>query len=130
VIRLRIFKELKLGANEKAAIQEAARILREQFSVENVILFGSKARDDSDPESDIDLLLLTKRPIDWKERHEIVDALFDVEMKYDVVISIIINTLHDWNDGVCTALPIHDEINRERVAQPVMVKEKWESARY
>jgi predicted nucleotidyltransferase len=127
---LRIFKELKLGANEKAAIQEAARILREQFSVENVILFGSKARDDSDPESDIDLLLLTKRPIDWKERHEIVDALFDVEMKYDVVISIIINTLHDWNDGVCTALPIHDEINRERVAQPVMVKEKWESARY
>lgn len=43
-------------------------------------------------------------------------ALFDVEMKHDVIISIIINTLHDWNEGVCTALPIHDEINREGMA--------------
>ncbi|MDZ7697081.1 MAG: nucleotidyltransferase domain-containing protein [Deltaproteobacteria bacterium] len=113
---MKAFKELKLETNEKAAIQEATRILKDRFSVEDVILFGSKARGDSDPESDIDLLLLSKRPLDWKERHAIVDALFDVEMKHDVVISIIINTLHDWNDGVCTALPIHDQINREGVA--------------
>ncbi len=113
---MKAFKELKLETNEKAAIQEATRILKAEFPVEDVILFGSKARNESDPESDIDLLLLTKRPLDWKERHEIVDTLFDVEMKHDVVISIIINTLHDWNDGICTALPIHDEINREGVA--------------
>ena len=116
VIRLKAFKDLMLGTNERAAIQEATRILKQEFPVEDVILFGSKARGDSDPESDIDLLLLTERPLDWKERHEIVDMLFDVEMKHDVVISIIINTLHDWNDGVCTVLPIHDEINREGVA--------------
>lgn len=113
---MKAFSELKLGTNEKVAIQEATRILKKEFAVEDIILFGSKARGDSDPESDIDLLLLTKRPLDWKERHEIVDAIFDVEMKYDVVISIIINTLHDWHDGVCTALPIHDEISREGVA--------------
>ena len=45
-----------------------------------------------------------------------MDVLFDLEMKHDVVISIIVNTLHDWNEGVCTVLPIHNEISVEGVA--------------
>jgi predicted nucleotidyltransferase len=113
---LRAFEDLKIKANEKRAIQEATCILKERFPVKDVILFGSKARGDSGPESDIDLLLLTTTPLGWKERHQIVDALFEVELKHDVVISIMVNTLHDWNDGICTALPIHEEINREGVA--------------
>jgi uncharacterized protein len=93
-----------------------ARImLKEKFPVKEVILFGSKARGDSDEESDIDLLLLTTKPLHWKERHAIVEALFDVEMKYDVVISIVVNTVYDWNEGICTVLPIREEINREGV---------------
>jgi len=60
--------DLPLGDNEKKAIQEATRILKEKFPVSDVILFGSKARGDSDEESDIDLMLLTTRPIDWQER--------------------------------------------------------------
>ncbi len=113
---MRSLEDLKLRKNEIAAIVEATRILKERFPVKKVILFGSKARGDSEPESDIDLLLLTTNPIGWKERHQIVDALFEVEMKYDVVISIVVNTLDDWNDGICTVLPIHKEINREGVA--------------
>lgn len=113
---MRTVEDLKLKKNEEAAINEATRVLKEQFPVKEVILFGSKARGDSDRESDIDLLLLTTNTLEWKERHEIVDALFAVEMKNDVVISIIVNTFHDWNDGICTALPIHKDINREGVA--------------
>ncbi len=109
-------EDLKLKRNEKAAIQEATRILKERFPVKDVILFGSKARGDSDQESDIDLLLLTTNPIDWRERHRMVDALFDVEMKHDVIISIVVNTIQDWNRGICTVLPIHEEISREGVA--------------
>lgn len=108
-------ENLKLRKNETAAIEEATQVLKERFPVKEVILFGSKARGDSDPESDIDLLLLTTEPIDWKERHQIVDALFEVEMEHDVVISIIVNTLEDWNEGICTVLSIHEEITREGV---------------
>jgi uncharacterized protein len=92
---LKNLENLKLRKNETAAIEEATQVLKERFPVKEVILFGSKARGDSDPESDIDLLLLTTEPIDWKERHQIVDALFEVEMEHDVVISIIVNTLDD-----------------------------------
>lgn len=112
---MRNLDDLTLGTGEKDAIKDATKILKERFPVRDVILFGSKARGDSSLDSDIDLLLLTTQPLHWKERHAIVDALFEVEMKHGVVISIVANTLHDWQDGLCTVLPIHDEIDREGV---------------
>ena len=112
---MRNLDDLTLSGNEREAIEEATRILKERFPVRDVILFGSKVRGESSKDSDIDLLLLTTQPIHWKERHAIVDALFEVEMRYDVVINIVVNTVHDWHEGMCTVLPIHEEINREGV---------------
>ena len=113
---MKTIDDLSLSDNEKKAIREATRMLKERFPVTDVILFGSKARGDSSEDSDIDLLLLTKEPLHWKERHAIVEALFDVEMKHDVVISIVVNTVHDWREGICTVLPLREEINKEGVA--------------
>ena len=112
---MRTLDDLSLKDNEREAIREATRMLKEKFPVKEVILFGSKARGDDDPESDIDLLLLTTRPIYWKERHSIVEALFDVEMKYDVVISIIVNSVNDWQTGLSSLLPVHEEITQEGI---------------
>lgn len=112
---MRNLDDLTLGRNEKEAIKEATKILKERFPVRDVILFGSKARGDSNLASDIDLLLLTTQPLHWKERHAIIDVLFEVEMKHDVVISIVANTVYDWREGICTVLPIHEEINREGI---------------
>ena len=113
---MRTLNDLSLKDNEREAIREATRMLKEKFPVKEVILFGSKARGDDDPESDIDLLLLTTRPIHWKERHSIVEALFDIEMKYDVVISIIVDSVNDWQTGLSSLLPIHEEITQEGIA--------------
>ncbi|MBW1982781.1 MAG: nucleotidyltransferase domain-containing protein [Deltaproteobacteria bacterium] len=113
---MKTIDDLPLRHNEKKAIKEATRILKERYPVKDVILFGLKARGDSSEESDIDLLLLTTEPLHWKDRHAIIEALFDVEMKHDVVISIIVNTIHDWQSGFCTLLPIHEEVNRVGIA--------------
>ena len=107
--------ELSLDEKEINAVKHASKLLRERFPVEEVILYGSKARGDDDPESDIDLLLLTSRPIDWREREEIINALFDVEITYDVVISILDTTVRDWRHGIFTAFPIHEEVSRDGV---------------
>ncbi|MEZ4526473.1 MAG: nucleotidyltransferase domain-containing protein [Desulfobacterales bacterium] len=104
-----------LSEKDKKAIQLASEILRKKFPVENVILFGSKARGDDDEESDIDLLLLTDRPISWEERKSVIDTLFDIELTYDVVISPLISTYYDWNEGMFSVMPIHNEIAREGI---------------
>jgi predicted nucleotidyltransferase len=105
--------ELRLKEHEKKAVIEASKLLREKFPVESVILFGSKARGDDDPESDIDLLLLTTRPISWRERKAIIDSLFDIELSYDVVISILDTPLAAWSEGIFTLFPIYEEIQNQ-----------------
>lgn len=113
---MKTIDDLSLRDNEKKAIREATKILKERFPVKEVILFGSKARGDSDKESDIDLLLVTTRSIHWKERQAIIHALFDLGMKHDVIFSILDTTEPDFNKGIFTAFPIYQEIIREGVA--------------
>jgi predicted nucleotidyltransferase len=109
-------QDIELSEKDRKAIIEAARVLRECFPIEGIILFGSKVRGDDDDESDIDLLVLTSRKMSWKERATITDALFDIQLVNDVVISTLIVDNEEWDSGLYQVLPIHDEVLREGVA--------------
>jgi uncharacterized protein len=113
---MRTLADICLAENDRKAIAAAVGVLRGSFPVERVVLFGSKARGGDDPESDIDLLVLTARKLDWREERAITTALFAVEMDYDVVISTLIVPVQEWSSGVYPVLPIHDEIMREGAA--------------
>jgi predicted nucleotidyltransferase len=115
---MKTLDDLALRRNEKEAIREATRILKERFPVKEVILFGSKVRGDDDEESDIDLMLITTRPIEWRERKEVIHDLFAIELANDVVISILDVTVSDWETGIFTVFPIREEIVREGVTVP------------
>lgn len=112
---MRTLAQISINERDRAAIADAVRLLRSRFPVERVILFGSKARGTDDPESDIDLLVLTSRELDRGERNALIDALFDIELDHDVVISPIILALKEWEQGICRVLPIRDEIDRDGV---------------
>ncbi len=51
-----------LGTDERRALMALLAVFRKNFpdNIDHVILFGSKARGDSDGESDIDLLIEVK----------------------------------------------------------------------
>jgi len=91
---MKTIDNLKLPKTEDQAIREASGQLKELFPVEAVILFGSMARKEHDQESDIDLLVLTTRPITWEE---------------------IIVEKQDWEKGPISLLPIHSEIEKDGV---------------
>ena len=102
--------DLSLDNREKHAVIEASKMLRERFPVKKVVLFGSKARGDDDEESDIDLLVLTSQPVSWDERKAINNALYEIQLRHDVVISTLITTVTEWNEGTFSVLPVHEEI--------------------
>jgi len=104
-----------LTAQERSALQAATRVLRQKFPVASLRLFGSKSRGTDDSESDMDLLVLCTRPLSWRERDALTDALFDVELEYDVVISTLVSTVAEWNEGFFSVLPIHEEIARDGI---------------
>jgi predicted nucleotidyltransferase len=113
---MRTLAEIPLREEDRQAIREAARLLRERFPVAQVVLFGSKARGAGGEESDIDLLVLTTRKLHWREEDAITAALFDLELHHDVLFNTLIVWAEEWRTGVYRVLPIHDEITRDGVA--------------
>jgi len=107
--------DLRLKDNDRKAISEAVGILMERFPVTRVLLFGSKAEGSDDPESDIDLLVLTGHELPWRERDEMINSLFDTQLKYDVVFGVLVVSVDEWDEGLTTVLPIHHEIEEHGV---------------
>ena len=113
---MKVLSDIKLKQKDRGAVEAAVRLLRQRFPVEQAILYGSKARGTDDEESDIDLLLLTSRELTWDERNAVTDALFDIQLDHDVVISTLIVPTWEWTEGRFAVLPIHEEITRDGVA--------------
>ena len=76
-----------LTASERRAIDAYVGRLRERFPDEilQAILFGSKARGESGPWSDIDILTIVKEE-SWSLREEINTLAARVSLEYDVLL--------------------------------------------
>ncbi len=58
-----------------------------------VILYGSKARGDNRPDSDIDLLILVRDKIDWpEERWRLAELAADIGLETDEAPSFLLDT--------------------------------------
>ena len=113
---MRGLRDINLADNERRAIEAASSLLRARFPVKQVVLFGSKARGESEQESDIDLLVLTTRPLAWREQCLIIDALYPLQLEHGVLFSPLIVAADDWTAGLYQVLPIRREIDRDGVA--------------
>ena len=112
---MRTLDQIKLKSADREAIESAAKVLRETLPVDRVVLFGSKARGETSPESDIDLLVLTHCPADSSLRRQALDILYPLELKQDKWFGLMLVSCGDWNEGIYQAMPIRREIDREGV---------------
>ncbi|MCG2778995.1 MAG: nucleotidyltransferase domain-containing protein [Desulfobacterales bacterium] len=110
---MKSFESALLMKNESEAIEAAIRMLKSEFSISKIILFGSKARGDHDEHSDIDLLVVASKLLHWKEEKAIVGALFDIGMEYNVIFSPLFTSIDEWENGIFTEFPVYQEISRD-----------------
>jgi len=115
---MKSFKETNLKKKEREAIRSAAKWLKANFPIERVILFGSKARGDFHKYSDVDLLLISSRPLHWKEEKAVVEALFDLGVENNVIFSPLFASSEEWDIGIFREFPIYREIVEEGAFVP------------
>ena len=105
-----------LAPNELSALAEFVRRLREKFAerIAHVWLFGSKARGDSGPESDIDLLVVT-RADGWEFEKQVNRLALDVDLSYDVVLSDHMIDIDRFKQMAARQEPLYKNIQREGI---------------
>lgn len=106
-------KNIPLQENDCLAIETAGATIKKEFPVETVILFGSKSRGGGDEYSDTDLLLVSKRPLNWREEKAIIDRLFDIGMAFNVIFSPLFASHDEWEGGFFQKFPVYADIMRD-----------------
>ena len=79
-----------------------------------LVLFGSQARGDADPDSDIDVLIVLAGPLDdWAETQRTSKVTSKVSVKFDTDVARIFATPEDYAEKT---LPFYETIRREGVS--------------
>ena len=84
--------------------------------LEHLILYGSYARNEQDPESDIDVMILVNEQDGnlKKYNYKIADIMTDLSLKYDVFISLTEETVNRYNKYL-DVLPFYQNIFNEGI---------------
>ena len=78
-----------------------------------IVLYGSYARGDQGPESDIDLLILVeKEKVDFDEERAIRSPLYDLELTTGIIISPRVETRKAWYNRPLVT-PFFENVQRE-----------------
>ncbi len=98
----------------KRSVSELKKILRHRFRKGlELYLFGSVARGQFGPESDIDILALLPDGDDMNLKKEIVDLAYDIELKYNIIFGIVVCSTEFWRSEKAAVMPFHRNLQKE-----------------
>ena len=106
----------KIPGNIERIVKVAKKELKKIYSnrMKGMVLYGSYARGDSVPESDIDLLLLLDSIDDISsERERYLPPIIDISLEYDTVITVIPMSIHEYKNK---RTPLLLNIQKEGIA--------------
>ncbi|MEW6359987.1 MAG: nucleotidyltransferase domain-containing protein [Planctomycetota bacterium] len=98
----------QLLLNLKAAVQKLVPSA-------DLFLYGSRARGTAEPESDFDILILTDEALSTEEEDRIRDAIYELELSLEVVISTVFYAKVEWATPVARAMPFHQRVEKESI---------------
>jgi UTP:GlnB (protein PII) uridylyltransferase len=83
---------------EKKVIEQFKLLLLNKAKLYSMILFGSRARGDADPYSDMDIVVVVEDLTDEVERH-ISDCAWEAGFEQGVVVVPIVFSRYQWESG-------------------------------
>lgn len=105
---LAALREDHIGPSGPAGVaSEAAAALRGLYGdrLATVVLFGSHARGDADPDSDIDLMVVFNGPVEpWDELRRLDDLLWQLSFDHGITVSALPVSGEAWETGPAPVL--------------------------
>lgn len=84
----------------KEEILEAFKsLVKRKISLHRLILFGSHARGDAQPDSDVDLLVVVEEEDVVRARQVVSECAWEAGFGSGVILSPVVFTRYDWEEG-------------------------------
>jgi len=105
-----------LSEKEKRVIESFVKDLRTNLGdqIVSIRLFGSKARNDFDKESDIDILVLIKKKNEGI-RKKVAEILTDYLLEYDLPLSPVLYDLYEYEKNKEIGSFFFKEVEKEGI---------------
>jgi predicted nucleotidyltransferase len=113
---MKTLDQISFTPSQDQALAELCQKLHGAFDLHSIHLYGSVTRGETDEESDIDLLIVTKKALPRTIRHQITDIVFEINLRYDTNFSTLVVDQASWESGAFSVLPLREEILREGIA--------------
>ncbi|RJP22945.1 MAG: nucleotidyltransferase domain-containing protein [Candidatus Omnitrophota bacterium] len=88
-----------MNSLDKLIVNKFKSLLQEQLPVHEVILFGSRARGNADPESDMDVLVVLADKYTVKERRKVSICAWEAGFEHGIVVAPVVYSQDEWDNG-------------------------------
>jgi len=101
------------------AVLELKKRLQDRYGdrIVRFLVFGSYARGDNSPESDIDVFVALFGKVDWKTEIDIFDIAYEIDLEYDILFDVKVFSEEDIQSTILGVTPFMEAVLRE--GQPV-----------
>jgi predicted nucleotidyltransferase len=104
-----------ISSGDKTILREIRGLIAQLLPGSTVYLYGSGARGTREPDSDLDLLIVTERPTTRTEETRVADAIYDLELARGVVVSLLWYVRNEWDAALTRATPFRHRVDAEAV---------------
>jgi predicted nucleotidyltransferase len=108
-------KERILSSQIRNVLLRCRDIVHSDYPNAEIILYGSQATGQAQPESDVDLLVLLDEEVSAGTKRHIHDLLYDIAVEEEVVISSIIKSSRRWNLPISRATLLYEVIQEKGI---------------
>jgi predicted nucleotidyltransferase len=88
-----------VDAVEKAVLKKFKGLLLKKVPLCGLILFGSRARGDADPGSDMDVIVIVKGKGSEQIRDYVSDCAWEAGFEHGIVVVPVVFTRNEWEHG-------------------------------
>jgi len=84
---------------ERSILDTFKRLLEKRLKVHKLVLFGSRARGDADPLSDMDILVVLRESPSERDHDYISDSAWEAGFAYGIVIMPVVYSRNEWENS-------------------------------
>ena len=99
---------------EKTALDELKKVLRERYGVTSMMVYGSKARGDDSSDSDIDVMIVLDNDT-FQVEAAMDELVYDINLTHDCLISVVFFGRRELEDGPLGESPLYKRILAEGI---------------